>query len=230
MHAIITSGTWPSVRGAEGNTVKDQGTNYNKWGNTDSGYEFQGSTTQARLDGSEFVLGTFTHHNQGITGGLPTHRFTVNLDVDIAFEEQIQKTFSFSFGHWETGPGDPGAPDDRVDLEMFVSKDKVQVDGSTYKVILSGFKQNGRITRRFISPEGGSNSADVVAMFTKVGGKPRLEANVNRKGVNPGESDEYVELRNVGDAPLDLSGYTISGPNTDKKFTFPAGSKLVLRV
>ncbi|GGU16507.1 hypothetical protein GCM10010272_71190 [Streptomyces lateritius] len=30
----------------------------------------------------------------------------------------------------------------------------------------------------------------------------------------------------MGDAPLDLSGYTISGPNTDKEFTFPSEAKL----
>jgi hypothetical protein len=231
MHAIVTSGTWPAVHEADGNDVRDLGTDYVKWGNYDdalSGYEFQGGTTEVKLDGSEFVLGTFTHHNKGITGGLPTHQFKVDLAVDIAFEDQIQETFPFTFGHFETGPGEGpnGSEDDVVNLEMFVSKNTVRIDGNRYKVILSGFKQNGHITRRFVSPEGSTNSADVVAMFIKVGGKPRLEADVNRQGVNPGESDEYVELRNVGDAPLDLAGYTVSGPNTDKKFTFPAGSKL----
>ncbi|MGW7312910.1 choice-of-anchor K domain-containing protein [Streptomyces sp. NPDC054854] len=227
MHKITTSGIWPTVNG-DGGTVTDEGTDHVKWGDAKSGYEFQGASTAVKLDGTEFTIGTFTHHNKRNTVGTsPAGPFTVDLAVDIEFENQLEKTFNFTFTHDETdNTDDPRGPQDYVILGKFKDPNTVEIDGTQYHVILSGFKQDGHITRRFVSPEDGSNSADIVAMFTAKNQKPKLEANVNRKGVNPGESDEYVELRNVGNAPLDLSGYTISGPNTDKKFTFPPGAKL----
>ncbi|MFC9506182.1 choice-of-anchor K domain-containing protein [Streptomyces sp. NPDC057002] len=223
MSNAVTEGVWTST------TVDDPkynptglGTDHVEWGvGTKSGYRFSGGSVPVKLDGTEFTLGTFTHENKPLDGGVTGREFDVHLKVAITFQDQVEHYFSFRFHHNETDDGP-----DFVTLDEFRSPETAMIDGEKYHVVISGFKQDGKITRRFVSPEDGSNSADIVAMFTAKNKKPRLEASVNRQGVNPGESDEYVELRNIGNAPLDLSGYTISGPNTDKKFTFPAGAEL----
>jgi hypothetical protein len=229
MHKITTSGIWPKVNG-DGGTVTDEGTDHVKWGDAKSGYEFRGASTEVKLDGTEFTIGTFTHHNKSNTVGTsPAGPFTVDLAVDVAFESQLEKTFNFTFTHEETdNTDDPRGPEDYVILGKFKDPNTVEIDGTRYHVLLSGFKQDGRITRRFVSPEGGSNSADIVAMFTALHEKPKLVFGDldSTRGSKPGEPDAYVEIRNLGHEPVDLSGHTLSSDRSEGTFTFPKGSVL----
>jgi uncharacterized protein (TIGR03437 family) len=52
-----------------------------------------------------------------------------------------------------------------------------------------------------------------------------VEGDANRDGIRSSDDDEFVELLNNSDAPLDLSGVVISD-STSNRFTFPAGTTL----
>jgi len=67
------------------------------------------------LDGSEFVLGTFTHDNFPVYGFQPS-QFDVDLRVHVDFNGgALARDFSFRFHHNET-PNIGPAPEDLVDL------------------------------------------------------------------------------------------------------------------
>ncbi|MFE7313560.1 choice-of-anchor K domain-containing protein [Streptomyces sp. NPDC057555] len=168
MSTITTSGTWPTITmDPSAGRVTGLNTNYIKWGGSSgSGYEFNGHPVEAKLDGTEFVLGTFTHHNQPTN--IPQEKFDVDLDVKVEFEGNPPANLHFTFNHFETPNTTGSSPvdDDLVDLPSFVSAESVRVNGAAYKVELSGFKRaDGSIVTQFRSPEGGSNSADIVARF-----------------------------------------------------------------
>lgn len=48
----------------------------------------------------------------------------------------------------------------------------------------------------------------------------------NRDGVRDSQADEFVELRNYGDQPLCLSGWTLADGDNSRRHVFPIGSKL----
>ena len=52
-----------------------------------------------------------------------------------------------------------------------------------------------------------------------------VEGDANRDGVRSADDDEFVELFNDSDAPLDLSGIVVSD-SASNRFTFPAGTTL----
>ncbi|MFJ8645905.1 choice-of-anchor K domain-containing protein [Streptomyces sp. NPDC093546] len=224
MFTITTKGVWPKAIGADGYYLYDEGTDQIKWsgpsGNK-SGYSFEGGTTEARLDGTEFTLGTFTHHN-GWLDGNGVNEFDVDLKVNIVFDDGTTSDLSFRFHHNETdGDHNP----DLVDLPSFISPETVKVDGAEYKVMISGFKQDGQIVRRFVSDEGGSNTADVVALFSRLPAKPDLViTDVRFKGTGKAQADEYVEFLNRGTEPADISGWKLGADDAGQNFTFPAGA------
>jgi hypothetical protein len=54
--------------------------------------------------------------------------------VHVVFEDGTEADFAFRFHHNET-PNDGPAPEDIVDLPMFVSPQTVTVDGEEYGVV-----------------------------------------------------------------------------------------------
>ncbi|CAM03749.1 lamin tail-like protein [Saccharopolyspora erythraea NRRL 2338] len=82
-------------------------------------------------------------------------------------------------------------------------------------MILSGFKRDGQIVRQFVSSEGGSNSADIVALFSRLPAKMDLATTeVNYKGTGKAQADEFVEILNRGTEPADISGWTLGADDS----------------
>ncbi|MEV0597850.1 lamin tail domain-containing protein [Streptomyces sp. NPDC050315] len=230
MSTVTTSGTWPSLSTNPPN-LEGLSTENVKWGipaggGGKSGYAFAGGTREVKLDGSEFTLGTFTHQNFPIQA-MPQSQFQVDLAVRIRFEEDdTDRNFSFRFRHNETDNAGP-TPDDEVDLPTRVSPETVTIDGEEYAVVITGFKQNGQIVTKFISPENGANSADIVAVLSRVGAPDVVIADVRYKGeVKRTQADEYVEIVNRGTAPADISGWVLGADDPGQDFPFPPGTVL----
>jgi hypothetical protein len=103
MPTITTSGTWTSVNATIPN-VKGINTNHLRWGrplrphNKQCGYNFEGVTAMpVLLDGTEFKLGTFTHHNFTIAAAA-TLRFSINLKLTLIFNQgEPTREFNFIF-------------------------------------------------------------------------------------------------------------------------------------
>ena len=127
MATAVTSGVWPSMT-ASPPGLNGLGTSNVKWGvpagGGQSGYRFAGGSVEVLADGTEFVLGTFTHDNFPIYGFQPG-QFAVDLRVNVAFNNgALIRDFSFRFHHNETpnvwacaagprGPADPAVAGDR---------------------------------------------------------------------------------------------------------------------
>lgn len=230
MSTVTTSGTWPSVSanppGLEGLSSENVKWGIPAGGPGKSGYVFAGGTKEVKLDGTEFTLGTFTHQNFPVQSGSQP-QFDVDLDVRIQFEEDdTARNFSFRFHHFET-PNNGPTPDDEVDLPTRVSPESVTIDGEEYAVVITGFKRNGEIVTKFYSPEGGANSAEIVAVLSRVGKPDVVITDVRYKGeVKRTQADEYVEIVNKGTAPADISGWTLGADDPGQDFTFPPGTVL----
>ncbi|MFE7588545.1 choice-of-anchor K domain-containing protein [Kitasatospora sp. NPDC057512] len=229
MSKVTTSGTWTAVAPTPPN-VSGLGTGHITWGvpvgGGKSGYSFSGGTIEVRADGSEVTLGTFTHQNFPIMGG-GVNQFDVDLAVRIRFEEdEKDREFSFRFHHFET-PNDGPTPDDEVDLPTRVSPESVTIDGEEYAAVITGFKRGGEIVNTFLSPENGSNSADIVAVLSRVGVPDVVITDVRYKGgVKYSQADEYVEIVNRGTAHADISGWILHADDPGQNFTFPPGTVL----
>ncbi|CCH30333.1 lamin tail domain-containing protein [Actinosynnema sp. NPDC047251] len=228
MSTATTSGNWPTIS-TNPPDLEGLGTPHVKWGvpagSGKSGYVFSGGTVDVKLDGTEFTLGTFTHENFPIQA-MPVPQFEVDLTVKVAFEDGTESDFSFKFRHNETPNVGPN-PEDEVDLPTFVSPESVTVNGEQYAVVISGFKQNGQIVRKFISAENSANSADVVALFNRVGRPDVVITTVLNKGqVKRTQADEYVEVINRGTAPADISDWVLGADDAGQDFRFPAGTVL----
>ncbi|MFI0238042.1 choice-of-anchor K domain-containing protein [Streptomyces sp. NPDC016845] len=229
MGIIRTTGKWTAVL-PEPRNVTGVGSSKVQWGTATSGegrsgYTLTGGATQAQLNGNEFTLASFKHENFPINSGISDREWDVTLQVNVTFEDHTSRDFTFKFHHNETDNNGPH-PDDIVSLPEFISPETVTVDGQPYKVMLSGFKQGGQVVRRFDSPEGGSNSADIVAVFAKPGKPDVTIVHVEAEGSGPGQPDEYAEIFNKGTEAAGLGGWKLRARNSGKEFTFPAGTKL----
>lgn len=58
-----------------------------------------------------------------------------------------------------------------------------------------------------------------------VTGTSNIEGDANRDGVRNSDDDEFIELLNNSDSPLDLSGVVVAD-STSNRYTFPAGTML----
>lgn len=165
MASAVTSGVWPSMT-ASPPGLGGLGTSNVRWGvpagGGQSGYRFAGGTVEVLTDGTEFVLGTFTHDNFPVYGFSP-NQFDVDLRVNVVFSGgALARDFSFRFHHNET-PNNTANPEDLVDLPTLQSPETVEIDGEEYALVIAGFKQGGQIVTRFVSGENAANSADIVA-------------------------------------------------------------------
>ncbi|KDN84631.1 lamin tail domain-containing protein [Kitasatospora cheerisanensis] len=231
MSKVTTSGTWTAVSPTPPE-VTGLNTGQITWGTPadgsggKSGYAFSGGTIDLKADGSEAVLGTFTHQNFPVFGG-GVDQFDVDLVVRVRFEEDREdRRFTYRFHHFET-PNDGPVPDDEVDLPTRVSPESVTVDGEEYAAVITGFKRNGEIVNKFLSPENDSNSADIVAVLSRVGAPDVTITEVCHKGeVKYTQADEYVEIVNRGTAHADISGWILYADDPGQHFTFPPGTTL----
>ncbi|AOR34369.1 dsgA protein [Streptomyces fodineus] len=224
MTTVVTSGVFPSTT-LDPSKVTGAGTADIRWGTSDSrsGYQFRGSAADVQLDGTEFVVGTFVHRNFPVY--VEPDEFDVNLTASVVFEDGSTTDLHFTFHHNET-PNDTGsspADDDLVDLQSFVHPRPVTIAGKQYKAILSGFRRNGRIFRQFRSPEGAVNFAEVLCVFSS--DEPDvIISDLHYLGTGPSQPDEYVEIRNKGGAPQDLTGWVVECKTTGRSFSFPSGT------
>lgn len=176
MATVTTSGTWTSVNKSLPQTQGLSSKNLS-WGvpysyrkdvnpgKKQSGYSFEGVTSaQVPTDGTEFKLGTFTHHNFGLNP--PPIAFSTNLKITLSFDKDSQgKEFNFAFEHNET---DGWNVPDEVTLPAAQSKETVTLEGTEYALHITGFKQDGKLVSKFISQENGSNSAEIFAKLVAV--------------------------------------------------------------
>ena len=107
MAKATTSGSWSNISTGL-NRLAGLNSNQINWGvpanwaRRQSGYRFIGRQVPLRLDGEEFVLGTFTHNNFPIRS-MGSNRFTVKLGVNVKFDEgKLNRNFNFSLNHFET--------------------------------------------------------------------------------------------------------------------------------
>lgn len=174
MATVSTAGIWT---GFSVDVTNKQGINTSQvnWGvpyaygqrttKEKSGYQFDGVTNvQASLDGSEFKLGTFTHHNWPLNP-MPHTKFSVYLKVTATFDSGGSKEFNYTFDHFET-PGQGAA--DEVTFPNAQSKETVTLGGKDYTLTITGFKQDGKMVSKFISHEERSNAADIFAKLEEV--------------------------------------------------------------
>ncbi len=228
MSTVTTTGTWPSMT-ANPPELEGLTTSNVRWGipagSGKSGYVYTGKTTEVLTDGTEFVIGTFTHQNFPIQSN-GVNQFEVDLSVRVTFEDGLARDFSFRFRHNET-PNDGPNPEDIVDLPTTVSPETVVIDGTEYAVVITGFKQGGNIVTRFISPENGANDGDIVAVLARTGAPEIAITTVRYKGdVKYTQADEFIEIINRGTAPGDISGFVLGADDRGQNFTFPPGTVL----
>jgi hypothetical protein len=147
-----------------------------------SGYNFDAAADKTVQDGTEFVLGRFTHLNFPI-------KEAVLFDVDLAFSFVIDGvadavTTVFNFDHWETpngpaicanGDGQNVGVNNRYGCADNVSisqndalSETFEIDGVTYVLDVTGFRQGNDVASDFWTRERESNTADLIGTFRVV--------------------------------------------------------------
>lgn len=181
--------------------VSGIGTKNLRWGTAvedrRSGYNFESSATPFVVnDAQSFVLGTFTHLNFPINGVL-LEAADLAVEFSIAgVAGSIQSTFSFD--HFETpnqlaicangrrnriGANVNGCAD-LVKATLNEAKSEVfELDGVSYTLDISGFQYNGALLDNFWTQENRANSAQLIAMFSVVGGSPVSEVPIPGSGL-----------------------------------------------
>ncbi|ONK14395.1 lamin tail domain-containing protein [Streptomyces sp. MP131-18] len=229
MGNIETSGAWHARDYAS--MFVGLKTNHVRWGNVPdsrrSGYRFGGNPrAEAVLDGSEFVLGTLTHHNFRIPP-LPHSQFYVYLDVKVTFKDNgtTIPLPSLRFHHHET-PNIGGDRDDVVHLPTVDMHPTVQIGSELYRMNITGFSTTTeRHAEWFHSPENDRSHAQLKAQLARVGEENSYISHVEVGGDRSRqEADEYVEILNGGAEQVDISGWTLRADEAGHAFTFPPGS------
>ena len=173
-------------------TVGGLGTEAIRWGVSagrgQSGYNFSyRSTPFAVEEQTEFVIGTFTHHNFPITG---TSLEAADLAVSFSIEG-LGRTFTsiFSFAPDNRPAGgicadgvrrgrglNRGGCADHVTATLNRSQsESFVVDGMTYVLDILGFRRGGETLADFWTRENRANSAELVAVFRAVETTPPTE-------------------------------------------------------
>ncbi|MFD1045349.1 choice-of-anchor K domain-containing protein [Kibdelosporangium lantanae] len=149
------------------------GTGDVRWGDVPydrkSGYSFDGGETELKLDGTDFTIGTFTHHNHVIPLS-EDMTFLLHLTVILNFDDgNLQHPLpELVFGHDET-LNDGLTPNDVVELPKVNDYDVLFVENVEYRMSISGFLWNRRKVTRFNSKENESTSAEIVARMEPTG-------------------------------------------------------------
>ena len=170
MPNLTIRGVWTNVQGpADQSSFIGVDTNRLTWGTAaetqTSSYEFEGGNNSVEVDGSAFVLGTFTHHNYPIIS--PFTRFSVDLKITVTVAQGPTAVVPFTFNHYESpNVGPEAAWADVVSLAPLSQEDPwravkvVEIGGVACDLIFEGFyAQTGEFERTYSSPENGSNKA-----------------------------------------------------------------------
>jgi hypothetical protein len=176
MGKVDTSGIWTHASLDDTSLFTEWGKDHIKWGavpdNLKSGYRFQGTSVEAKLDGTDFLLGRFTHYNRVIP--MMKHRqFWLYLEVTIWFEDHdFDHVITLRFRHDETpNTNDSSQSADKVILPKVHEDDLVYIpepeQEGEYKVSITGFLRNGKVMSHFDTLEGGSYSAGLFARFER---------------------------------------------------------------
>lgn len=181
-------GTWqnpvPTVTIAGSNTTAPTA----RWGTAatqagQSGYNFVSAPTPLNVmvppsPSAAFVLGTFTHLNNPITG-VSLNSIQLKLTADVAVDANPigNFTFLFDFTHVETPNGeDPcafgGANDQGVNINGCADRVTLSVNSGTagftigtdiYTIAIDGFRIGGVPVTEFLTVEEQTNAADIEA-------------------------------------------------------------------
>jgi len=157
-----TSGIWDNVSPPNTFCLFGEGTNEIRWGapyplgsywclpyDEQSSYIFEDAGYQEFESGEVFLLGTFTHENFPIYGGVNNPSITsVDLDLTIDFlNPSYQTTVTFTFQHNETPNApcpDPGC-EDVVSLASSIPDQEFgPINGKYYKLQVVGFANCGQ--------------------------------------------------------------------------------------
>jgi hypothetical protein len=176
-----SAGIWSSVTPAA--TATGVGTNQIRWGvpvgTLQSGYDYNGSAPPAQnfTTETQFLVGTFVHHNQPITGDTITGA-SLDITMNMTFgATNVIKTFTYNFEHVETPNGTPcqfpSAPnlvpcDDRVSILNSIPSNTFTIGGTAYTLNLLGFStDNGNtVSNLFYTEEGVDNTAKLFGKVT----------------------------------------------------------------
>ena len=128
---------------------------------------------EAPLDGTEFLLATFTHEN--FTISLPSIS-GASVAINLDFGASGSQDFNFNFVHNETSndadpcdiPGTTNPCPDGVSIPEASSTETITIDGVTYMLMITGFQQDGEIVDEFVTTEGAENSAGLFAKLVEV--------------------------------------------------------------
>ncbi|MCB6179352.1 VPLPA-CTERM sorting domain-containing protein [Rhodobacter sp. Har01] len=183
------TGGFDVLAAASGATFSGEGTGDLDWGlqiagQGQSGYSFAGALPGSHETETDFILGTFTHHNQPIVAGTSITRARLDLTINLVLAGQARTaTASVDVAHWETSNGgqagglcaDGGANfagvnvngcADRVQLLDVIEVDDEFVLGNVvYALQVTGFLQNGEIVPQFWTSERQDNSAVIMGRF-----------------------------------------------------------------
>ncbi|GAB2575733.1 hypothetical protein GCM10027168_05870 [Streptomyces capparidis] len=177
MANLVTSGKWVAVGGdpSYASHFSPLGHPQLSWGSAvnkeTSSYAFDGVSVQAHVGGDPFLLGTFTHHNFPIY--LPFERFTVDLEVSVSVDGGPVQPFTITFEHYESpNRGPVAAQSDVVTVKDVKVERAVQVDGLACDLLITGLyvHNTNMLSHRFVSPEGGTNWADLHVQITPYSG------------------------------------------------------------
>src|SRR3989304_1702529 len=176
---VTSSGTWGNTTGTA--TVTGEGTDTISWGTStgsgQSSWVFTGNggvfINNAAIDGSQFILGGFTHNNNPILN----YNFTgadLTLNLDIVNGSIFNQNFTFQFSHNETPNAPPCSPSgatvcpDVVSIPLATALETVTIYGNTYALTIDGFQSGGSIVSEFITEEGQANTATLFGSLNRV--------------------------------------------------------------
>lgn len=141
-----------------------------------SSYVFEGIVGgMASVDGSNFVIGDFTHNNftirrPSITGA--------SLAVELDFvADGVMPTFNFDFEHTETpnnanpcAAGGTNPCPDLVSIPVTTAQENVTLGETSYTLDIVGFSQDGgsTLTESFLTSESQANTAELFGRLVEV--------------------------------------------------------------
>ncbi|MFR9725401.1 choice-of-anchor K domain-containing protein [Streptomyces sp. MS19] len=231
MVTVTTSATWrPEPRSRVFGDMRGAGTDRIAWGapdaeNRETGYTFTGNTTEARLDGHEFTVGTITYDNylREPGSGLSYHTSTLHLTVRLSVQDGPETEFPFAFTHYSFGDEDRDVPDTLSVPLPFPGNQTVTLDGVPYTLVLAGFPgvDDGPLRNTSSSPEGRTTTVELLGMLVRTDRPDIAIRSVHHKGETGRPQDgEYVELVNRSGVIVPVKGWTINAGDAGQDFTF----------
>lgn len=163
----------PYLTGVNTNMIRWGSDNLGNLANPQSGLDFVGVTVPiSDLEGgSEFNIGTLTHHNWPIWTN--TEATEVFLTIDLFFSAPPElmgtKSFNFTFDVDETPntTGDNNLDADIISFPSYFASERFVVENVSYTLQLLGFGNSAdSLISEFSSPENGNNQTQLWGKIT----------------------------------------------------------------